>query len=140
MSWIVETQLDTRSPWQLYARTLSRKLAGILASYPRAGGYRTRVKPSAGGGLNFVLSLPQLPKEQPMKAAAGNPVERAFESFVALTPTEQLEFRAMLKGRDFAAPPAQMTLTDKQNPPRAPKARKEKAQPAAETSASSASV
>jgi hypothetical protein len=76
-----------------------------------------------------------------MKQTA-NRVERAFEFFVQLSPAEQLEFRAMLKGRDFASPPAQMTLPDK--PPRVPGERKKRNQTGAaaaeQSSANAASV
>jgi hypothetical protein len=43
-AWIVEAQLDRRSPWLPFGRARSRLLAETLASWARAGGYRTRIR------------------------------------------------------------------------------------------------
>jgi hypothetical protein len=39
-----------------------------------------------------------------------NDVERAFDAFMSLSTAEQAEFRTLLRGREWAAPPAQQTI------------------------------
>jgi hypothetical protein len=39
-----------------------------------------------------------------------NAVERVFDSFLSLSTEEQKEFRTLLRGREWAAPPAQATI------------------------------
>lgn len=64
MTWIVETKLGRHSAWKFYEVAPSRKLAYILASWPRAGGYRTRVRAAEppGGAVLTLTTPPDLPE------------------------------------------------------------------------------
>jgi hypothetical protein len=59
-------------------------------------------------------------------------LERVFDSFLNLTSDEQKEFRAMLRGRDWAAPPAQLPLKPAAAPSRS-RSHKKPAPPVAAT-------